>query len=484
MARRTTARRPRTQTAPEPVTTAVSTVTVVNMIPRSLSRETNQDSEPSITANPANPLEIVGTAFTPDPMGGGFAPIFFSTDGGNTWQLNSIVPSAAGNGSTADISLAFASSGGGLYGGILRQSSINFETLRTTTFSAPTPMSILGSRPDNDQPFIHAITNAGHDRVYIGNNDFEASPQTATIDVSMDATVNNPVFQKVRIEARNTAGQNGPQIRPVAHADGTAYAAFYGWRSQSGSFQGNTLVVNSDVVVVRDDHGGSGATPFQDLKDPGDSLAGCLVVKGTRVPFRQSGSPASGQQRIGGTLSIAVDPRPNQSSTVFLAWCDRQGQSDFTLHVRQSTDRGQTWSPSDLLAVTNATNAALAINNQGIIGLLYQQLAGVAANARWTTHFRRTQDGVNWSDLVLADTPAMTPIKTFDPYLGDYAHVVSVGRDFHGIFSANNSPNMANFPNGVKYQRNADFNTQTLLALDGVTRVATSIDPFYFKVLG
>ncbi len=37
-------------------------VLVVNMIPRALSRETNQDSEPSITVNPANPLEIVGTA--------------------------------------------------------------------------------------------------------------------------------------------------------------------------------------------------------------------------------------------------------------------------------------------------------------------------------------------------------------------------------------------------------------------------------------
>jgi hypothetical protein len=195
MARKAAAR-PRTRSAPVPVTAAPSTVTIANMIPRSLSRETNQDSEPTITVNPANPLEIVGTAFTPDPLGGGFAPIFFSTDGGDTWQLNSIVPSAIGNGSTADISLAFASSGGGLYGGILRQSSTNFETLRTTTFSAPTPMSILGSRPENDQPFTHAITNAGHDRVYIGNNDFQASPQTATIDVSMDANVNNPVSKE------------------------------------------------------------------------------------------------------------------------------------------------------------------------------------------------------------------------------------------------------------------------------------------------
>ena len=35
-------------------TLAGGQVLVVNMIPRSLSRETNQDSEPSITVNPAN----------------------------------------------------------------------------------------------------------------------------------------------------------------------------------------------------------------------------------------------------------------------------------------------------------------------------------------------------------------------------------------------------------------------------------------------
>ena len=80
--------------------------------------------------------------------------------------------------------------------------------------------------------------------------------------------------------------------------------------------------------------------------------------------------------------------------------------------------------------------------------------------------------------------PANVPVKTFDPYLGDYDHLVAVGPDFYGIFSANNTPNPANFPNGVTYQRNADFNAQTLLALDNTTPVAPSIDPFFFKVKG
>ena len=55
---------------------------------------------------------------------------------------------------------------------------------------------------------------------------------------------------------------------------------------------------------------------------------------------------------------------------------------------------------------------------------------------------------------------------------------------FYGIFSANNSPDLANFPNGVIYQRNHDFPTRKLLGLDGTTVIRTSIDPFFFKVAG
>ncbi len=464
---------------------ASAPVLVVNMIPRSMSRETNQDSEPTIAVNPANPLEIAATAFTPDPMGGPLAPIFISTDGGNTWRLNLIVPSTAGSllGSS-DISMAFASTGGNLYGGILRDPTGNFESLRTSSFTNPTSMEVLGSRPNNDQPFTHAITNAGQDRVYIGNNDFQAQPQTATVDVAGNAKVATPSFKKIRIEVRSTTGQDGPQVRPVAHADGTVYAAFYGWRAQSGSFPGNTLIVTTDVVVVRDDSEATGATPFQDLKDPSDGLAGRLAARSVTIPFHRSGVSASGQQRLGGTLSLAVDPRPNQSGTIYLAWSDQQAQSDFTLHIRRSTDRGSTWSAADLLTVPNATNAALAINSDGTVGLLYQQLTGLDAGRRWRTHFRKTSDGQSWADLILADTPANTPPKKFDPYLGDYDHLVAVGTNFYGIFSANNKPVSANFPNGIKYQRNADFSSQTLLALDNTTPVFESIDPFFFKVSG
>ena len=95
------------------------TVTVVNMIPNVFSQEANQDSEPNLAVDPANPMRMVGSAFTPDPLGGPNAPIFVSVDGGMTWSLNLIVPSTAGA-ATGDISVTYGHDGR-LYAGILRR---------------------------------------------------------------------------------------------------------------------------------------------------------------------------------------------------------------------------------------------------------------------------------------------------------------------------------------------------------------------------
>jgi hypothetical protein len=224
------------------------------------------------------------------------------------------------------------------------------------------------------------------------------------------------------------------------------------------------------VVVVRDDNGGAGANPYTALLDANDDVAGVRVVQNITFTFNSM----LGQTRIGGNPSIAVDPR--NSSTVYLAWADDQ-TSLSTLHIRRSTDRGQTWG-SDLRTIANATNPALAVNSRGHVGLLYQRLTGTAPNQRYETHLERSSNGgAAWVDSVLANTPA----PTFQPYLGDYDYLMAVGRTFYGIFSANNSPNRANFPSGVRYQRNVDFDTNILLGLDGSTIIPTSIDPFFVK---
>ena len=457
-------------------------VLVVNMIPKSLSGEDNQDSEPTIAVNPANPQQIASSAFTPDPGGGPRAPIYISGDGGQTWTLNAIVPSSVQDGSiTADITVSFGSSSNILYAGIIRlpfpDDKTRLNILRTKNFQSATAMNILVDRTGNgvDQPYVQATTmtdgpDKGKDRLYVGDNDFSApGGKTATIDQSLNAGTSTPTFKSLRIESRKTPGQDGPTIRPVIHKDGTVYAIFHSWRT----FNGQTGKGTADIVVVRDDKGGASPVPFAGLIDPGDGKAGVRVALGTKFNF----NGFLGKQRTGGDVSIAVDP--NNSDILYIAYNDDQGPI-YALHVLRSTDRGQTWSPQ-LRNISNALNGALAINNKGTVGFLYQQLTGTAAAQKWVTKLELSTDGTTWNSITLAQTLANAPSKIFDPYLGDYDHLMAVGKDFYGIFSASNMPDKANFPQGVVYQRNANFNTHTLLNVDNVTPVHVSIDPFFFK---
>ena len=135
--------------------------------------------------------------------------------------------------------------------------------------------------------------------------------------------------------------------------------------------------------------------------------------------------------------------------------------------------------------IENATNPSLAVNSKGKLGFLYQQLCDTESGQRWNTCFERTDNNfAAGHSVILASVPANAPAPQFIPYIGDYVHVMAVGDDFYGIFSANNTPNPDNFPNKVKYQRNAVFDRTNpkLLGVNGTTQVDVSIDPFFFRV--
>jgi hypothetical protein len=444
-------------------------VKVVNMIPTSLSGESNQDSEPKLTVDLENHRLMVASAFTPNPAGtgSGLAPVYVSQDAGETWTLTNIVPSAGSLTGTGDITES-ATRDRRLYAGILKVPGfLTLNELFTSDFTSTTSMTVQASRNSVDQPFVNATTSAGGDRVYVGNNDFSASPRTATVDFSANGSA---PYKSIRLEPRATSGQDGPSIRVTIAKDETVYGAYFGWRTFNGT------IATSDVVVVRDDHGATGSTPFQDLKDSG-GVSGVFAAHSVNIPW--SNAPTMGQERIGSTLSIAVDPK--HSSTVYVAWGDRVGTGDiYTIHIRRSIDRGVNWS-GDLRTIVNATNCALAVTEDGVVGFLYQQVTG-SGPSRWETHLEQSKDAFTTvDDTVLATVPSDVPVHTFLPYLGDYDFLLAVDDSFRGIFSANNTPDSANFPHGVKYQRMADFATKTLQNGAGGT-VPISIDPFYFQV--
>src|SRR5690349_17478028 len=442
---------------------------VVDLIPASLSGETWQDAEPFLALYASNVQLMAPSAFPPKPGGSATAtaPIYASNDGGDTWTLRNTLPS---QGMTADITHAAGATPPVLYSGILKVPGVPLNELKASDFFSPATMTLQASRADVDQPFVRTAQAASADRVYVGLNDFDAPDgRTATVDVSLDG---GATYRSRRIETRATLGQNGPSVRPAVAQDHTVYVAYFGWRSNTGSD------VTSDVVVVRDDSGAGGATPFRDLLDPSDHLPGRLVATHLTIPW--SNAPTLGQERIGSTLSIAVNPL--HSDTVYLAWADRVGTGDiYTVHLRRSGDRGANWT-GDLRTVTNATNASVAVSANGTPGFLYQQATGSADASRWVTRLEQSRDGfATHQDVVLATVPAATPALQFLPYLGDYNGLLARGNTFRGIFSANNTPDSTNFPQGVVYQRRVDFLTHRLLDGSGAA-VAVSIDPFFFSV--
>jgi len=486
----------------QPLTVFTPSIRVINMIPNAQSNETNQDSEPNVAVDPSNTSRIVASAFTPNPSGTTTAaPIYISTNRGSTWSLNNIVPS--GNGMTGDITLKFGDQGGTLYTGILLGGSgLTMNILRSRNPFGATTMTTLVNRAQVDQPYIDAITTPlvlraevmftefnrtqfnlppgifippfllSRDRLFVGNNDLGAGTLTATVDHSASArTAAAPAgITNTVIETRATNGQDRPSVRASAHADGTVYGLFARTTANNGVNR------TTDVTVVRDDTFATGTNPFTALTG-GDGNSGVLVATGVNMPFINA--PALGQNRLGSHMSLVVDP--TDSDVVYIAWSDRPGTAGTTLHVRRSGDRGVTWS-NDVLGIANAINPALAVNSMGVVGIVFQQLTGPTANQLWETHFQRSADGGQvWNDMVLSSFQDNNPAPAFQPYLGDYTDLMSVGRDFYGVFSASNLPDMDNFPEGVTYQRNADFTNNVLRNTTDTGNVAVSIDPFFFQ---
>jgi hypothetical protein len=436
-------------------------IKVVNMIPQSQSNETNDDSETNVSVNPADPRIIGGTAFTNQFPN----VIFLSNDGGDTWAEAGIVPAAA-----FDYNAKFSRNA--LYCGDIVGLAGNggpLSVFQTTNAFSGLAMAQIDAEPIIDQPWMGVETvrkgpDAGKDRVYAAYTNWNAVTSVATIDVCQDGTALAPVFNSVQLQNRAVT-RNAPSVRPAIHDNGTVYAAYFDWRAPLvPPTWGSTI---ADVVVARDDNWGAGG--FQDLVDPGDLHFGMRVATGFNANF----NGALGPDRFGSDLAVAVDPRPKHSGRVWVAWCDMQGAS-YTLHLRRSTDHGKTWS-SDLLTVSNAKNPGLAVSGDGRVGVLYQRLTGPVGAQRWEHHVQFTRNGVDWHDVLLANAAATN-------WTGDYNGLQAHGRDFYGTFATDNTPDLANFPHGVRYQRNVNFTTKQLLDLASNPGIAPSIDPFFFEI--
>ena len=302
-----------------------------------------------------------------------------------------------------------------LYAGISSQGTTNMFILRTPAFASNTPMAAVLAHSLEDQPWVVAgsvvVNGRSVDRVYVGSR----AGAPAAIEVSQDAaTTPAPAGFTETILGLRRGPFSLPPTRTAIHPDGTVYVVYMHCTSTSGD--GNNY--DFDVVVRRDDNWGSGANPFTALAEPGSKTPGVRASVSQFARF----NAIVGQERIGADLAIAV--HPGDSSTVYIAWCDRPGGvtgTGWRINVARSTDRGATWG---LLYEVGpiAKNPALAINGEGRGGLAYQQLTG----GNWVTRLEVTSN--LWRTAadtkVLHQAPSNFPVATGVPYIGDYMRLL------------------------------------------------------------
>lgn len=435
-------------------------VALINMIPADDSEENTQNPEPFLAVNFSDPSYVAASY-----DGAGSAPIFVSEDSGQHWTYSYIVPSTDEY-PVFGITIAASTNPGelfvGVYGWVSLYGDAFMKFFRTDDYTASTIMEErLLQTMVGQKPYVQSSPNPDQ-RVYIGNT----KGRESIIYVSDDAG-NNFTQNVLNFRGNNAARLSqppySPTVRPAISGDGTVYVTHLE-ASRGGS----------DLIIVRDDNGGVGDAPFQDLIDPSDNIAGKIVEKNIpnlhnrRIGLHETSAPR---------LSLAV--HPSNSQILYVAWEDTGRLGDINgLHIKQSLDGGRTWS-ENLRYVRNAINPCLAVSKDGTLGFSYQAFS----NGRWTTRLEQTKDAFDTrvNTILSSFSPTITPRQGTHGPLGEFMHLIAVDGEFWGVFSAINTPNEANFPNGVTYQRLADFSTQTLSDADG-NPVEISVDPFFFRV--
>jgi hypothetical protein len=218
------------------------TIRIIDVIPAADSRETDQNSEPSIAINPVDTNQIIAGSFSAS------MSFYLTPDGGTTWSHYDDI---AGQ----DKSLAWKRDGSGFYAEAMTPNA-DFTTYAGTTSSTgfSSPISTFApAHPDNlDQPWIRTGPS---NHVYVSYNNLNNYPagDTASVNVSTDGghTFTPTVIDRIG----GAQGQDAPAVRLDVNGD-RVYAIYTRWNTAIES-DSNGARYGSQVVVVRSDDGGA-----------------------------------------------------------------------------------------------------------------------------------------------------------------------------------------------------------------------------------
>lgn len=442
--------------------------TVVNNTNAGLQNtDTFGDSEPSIAVNPANTNQISITAFSGS---WNSAPIWNSSDGGNTWSKQNTIPRPPNAGGTngqcpCDQDIDFMR-GNLLEGTFL---SLNPTDVYTGITSDPTNIASWNWKTtagtadktnavgagNADQPWT--LTNrdnavAAQDNIYVAYDNFSVNPIGMRIAVSLGA--NPPNF--TRDNQSGTSG--GAAIVNPGHR--LAVDPRNGW--VYSLFQTNTAAGNpGDWAVTywlnRSIDGG--VTWTLNGSGTGIQVAAANSTQGIgpTTTFDGSGNCIAPQPNnlykfgtvnalLGGVDHAAVDP--NNGDVYYVYGTRDGGTGNNRLSIIRLTDNGggglNIGAPNFVTGQVQAALPSVAVAANGVVGVLYTQYDGVSGGfPSFSAHLAMSEDhGVTFQDFVLENflSPSADNGNCRQRVLGDYQQIKAVGNTFFGVFTGNGVP--------------------------------------------
>jgi hypothetical protein len=440
-------------TRPIPLVPGIFIVdTVVNNTdPNLANTDTFNDGETSITVNPANPNEIVVTAFSG--TWGANAPLWHSTDGGNIWTKEFTIPAPPGIAAsgcpcdqTIDYGMANQMSATFLISDIFSGITTNPASTaawnwlviggvtQTTNFNnSPPPGGV-------DQPWLLVNTDPTiptQDNVYDAYDDFtngnNCGGDACNERVSVSYGVNPPDFT-VDNQSGTATGSINPGHRLATDSrNGFVYSLF-----QRNIAPGAGGSKNINYMLNRSTDGGATWTL--------NGMAGGIIVANgdSTQPTPKFGTVNA---LLGGVDHAAVDPN---NGDVYYVYGNRDaGTGNDRLAMRRIQDSGGggvTVGPEHF--VTGQVEAAIpsvAVASDGTIGVFYYTFDGFSPDSFPIFSARlaqSTDQGVTFTHQVLLTflSSAMDNGNSRQRVLGDYMQMKVVGNCFYGAFTGNGVP--------------------------------------------
>lgn len=417
------------------------------------------DTEPSIAVNPANPLEIVVTTFSEGWGPGLPAPIWRSTDGGNTWTKLFILPqpSPASDG-PGDQKVSFDAAGNlhiaELVSGLAPPRCLVFRQ----TGAAGTNLT-AGAFYGDDQPHLdvdHAAMSPFLGRLYSPWLDFAPARQRSS---NVQSTNGGGTVTNVAVGDNSSFSNRTTRI--ALSSDGRAYIIY---KTREGTAGAATNFENAHFRAHRTDDGGVNWNALGGTS--GVSVHGATAVE---TWFTTNfGNPAKGKvaRARSSDAWIAVDPGDGD---VYAAFCDRDASGFGQIFVSRSRDRGATWTRT---RVTDGTRHSafpeIAVAANGTVGVLYIDFDDSGASTIFRHRFAfSSNNGMTWSTENLQNMdPGPITNATSGFLWGDYEGLTAQGNAFYGVFTGESIGRSTLQLDPIFFTRSADP-IGSLLAAEG-----------------